>query len=322
MGAMPPMQPQGFGSQFGAAPTMQPQGLGGLGGFGGSMPGAAQMGGAFGGGGFGTAQPPMPNMGATGMPPQGVVEAPEDLACTTGAHAVAWQNAKQRFRSVTSAPLALAPREVLVGALEGAIADLKASNALSTQASDECGFGKLFLQLMSIATVDDPAGLAQVFSAIEQIASPVLTLALDVPWDAVAKSGWPFFGILAQINLRKVQAGVLDTSGIDGLGDPWTQSFQAELIAALSRDGAAIEAASSTFLKKEGQSPSGLATLTAMSAQAAGQTELAVRAEMLVATQAVMKQVLGDAAELDIALSTSWPLWGLLHVGVDSLATA
>lgn len=318
MGGLPPMQPQGLGGQFGGTPTMQPQGFGGLGGFGGSMAGAAPMGGAMGGGGLGAPPPPMPSMGATGAGP----EAPEDLGCTTGAHAVAWQNAKQRFRSVTSAPLGLAPREVLVGALEGAITDLKAASALSTQATDECGFGKLFLQLMSIATVDDPAGLAQVFSAIEQIASPVLTLALDVPWDAVAKSGWPLFGILAQINLRKVQAGTLDTSGIDGLGDPTTKAFHAELTAALSRDGAAIEAASSAFLKKENQSPSALAPLTAMSAQAAGQTELPVRAEMLAATQAVMKQVLGDAAELDIALSTSWPLWGLLHIAVDSLATA
>eukprot|EP00427_Karlodinium_veneficum_P007171 CAMPEP_0169091340 /NCGR_PEP_ID=MMETSP1015-20121227/16309_1 /TAXON_ID=342587 /ORGANISM="Karlodinium micrum, Strain CCMP2283" /LENGTH=400 /DNA_ID=CAMNT_0009151823 /DNA_START=65 /DNA_END=1268 /DNA_ORIENTATION=- len=322
----------GLGAQGGAMPSMQQvKAFGGLSGLSGSMPSTAQMGGAFGGGSLGgglggtLGMPPpsaMPTM--SGSAPQGMMpaESPEDLSCTTGAHAVAWTSAKQRFRSVTSAPLALAPREVLVGALEGAIQDLKSANALATGVQSECGFGKLSLQLLSIATVDDPAGLAQVFSAIEQIASPVLTLALDVPWDAIAQSGWPFFGLLAQINLRKIEGGAISTSAIDGLEDPLTQNFYSELRTALGKDGAAIEAVSAAFLRKEAQSPSALAPLTAMSAQAAAQTELPVRAQMLAATQEIMKQVIGDAAELDVALATSWPLWGLLHVAVDSLASS
>jgi hypothetical protein len=217
--------------------------------------------------------------------------------------------------------LGAAPREVLVAALEGAIEDLKAANALGPNTEDECGLGKLCLQLMSIVTADDPSGLMQVFSTLEPVASPVLTLMLDVPWAALAQAGWPFFGLLAQLNLRKLQSPGINTEGIDGLGDPATRAFQADLIAALSKDGAAIEAVSAAYMQKEqSENGSALAPLTAMSAQAAGQPELPVRSQMLNELQTAMKQVIGDAAELDVALATTWPLWGLLSISVDSLA--
>lgn len=273
-------------------------------------------------------QPPLgagPIGGGLGMAqqqPKETIEAPEDMACATGPHAAAWAAAKQRFRAVTSAPLGLAPREVMVGALEEIMQELKAARALSDVEND-CGLGKLSLQLLSIISIDDPAALTQVFSSFEQIASPVLTLLLDIPWAALAQAGWPFFGLLAQLNLRKAHApGALNTEAIDGLGDPVTRTFFVELQDALGRDGAALEVAAQSFLQKETASGSALAPLTAMAAQAAGTPQLPVRAQMLGAMQAGMKQVVGNAGELDIALSTQWQLWGLLHVGVDSLAAS
>merc|ERR1719408_89773 len=94
--------------------------------------------------------------------PMGAVEAPEDMACAAGPHAAAWAAAKQRFRAVTSAPLGLAPREVLLGTMEEVMKDLKAVNALAPpqEGQAECGLGKLSLQLLSLLTMDDPSALA------------------------------------------------------------------------------------------------------------------------------------------------------------------
>ena len=53
----------------------------------------------------------------------------------------------------------------------------------------------------------------------EAFASPVLTLLLDIPWVATALSGWPLFGLMAQMSLRKAEAlnGLIDQNQIDGV---------------------------------------------------------------------------------------------------------
>jgi hypothetical protein len=309
---------QGFGGQPQGFAGMPPQGLG-------AMPqGSGLPGSPLGGLGM---QQPAGQVGGTqaaGIPqqPMGVaMEAPEDMACAAGPHAAAWAMAKQRFRAATASPLGMAPREVLAQALEATMQDLKAANALSPGTEDECGLGKLCLQLLSIVSLEDPSPLAQLFSSIEQMASPVLTLLLDVPWAATAQAGWPLFGLLAQINARKAQLPGINTDAIDGMSDPSTQAFAAELQAALGKDGAALEAAAKGYLQKDPASGSVTAPMTAMAAQAAGTPQLSERAQMLGALQGGLKQAIGDAVELDIAMSTKWPLWGLLAVGVDSLAS-
>lgn len=159
---------------------------------------------------------------------------------------------------------------------------------------------------------------------MEPLASPVLTLLLDVPWAATAQGGWPLFGFLAQLNLRKVQVvGTAGSEAIDGLADPAAQAFFTSLQTAFGKDGAALEATAQAFLKQEkAGGGSALPSLCAMTAQAVGTADMPTRAQMLGATQQGMKQVIGDGAELDIALTTMWPLWGLLQIGVDSLAAA
>jgi len=318
---------QGFGG-------LPQQGLGGMpqqgGGIGSPFAGGIG-GGGLGGGGAGLQQQPLGGLG--GMPPSGMapgiqqpqetVEPPEDMGCTSGPHAATWAAVKQRFRAVTASPLSPVPRETLVAVLEEVMQALKAAKALSPETKDECGLGKLCLQLLSLVSVDDAQALMQLFSSFEQLASPVLTMLLDVPWAAAAQGGWPLFGLLAQLNLRKINSpGALNTDPIDGLSDPTTRSFYEELNVALGKDGAALEATAQAFLQKDAPGGTALGPLTAMAAQAAGTPELRTRAQMLGTLQGGLKQVIADAGELDIALSTRWPLFGLLHVGVDSLVAA
>lgn len=196
---------------------------------------------------------------------------------------------------------------------------LKVQDALSAKAADECGLGKLCLQLLSFASIGDPTLLVQLFASYEPLASPVLTMLLDIPWVELAQAGWPFFGLLAQINLRKGEvAGAMNTDAIDGLDDHAARSFKAELSAALAAaDGLAVEKAASTFLQADPKG-SALGPLTALAAQAVAAAP-PERVQILQALQLGFRQVIGSAGELDIALSTQWPLWALLHVAIDSL---
>mmetsp|Transcript_35981 Transcript_35981/g.99145 ORF Transcript_35981/g.99145 Transcript_35981/m.99145 type:complete len:424 (+) Transcript_35981:89-1360(+) len=329
----------GFGAAGSGGSAMGGGGFGGaLGGnsggaspFGGGPFGGASPGGAIGGmgmgfGGMGVAAPP-PAGGASMAPPGGSgagIEEPMDLDCAVGPRAAAWASTKQRFSAVFAGPhgaFKLASKEALNAAMEGALNDLKAVGALSPEAANECGLGKLSLQLLSFATVDDPTALVQLFAAFEQLASPVLTMLLDVPWAAVAAAGWPLFGLLGQLNFRKQHVeGALNTEAMDGMDDAMVKAFQVELAAAVEAwDMPSIAKAGATFMEKEHQG-SALVPLTALAAQSAGATKLEERGVLLQAVQQGFKQVIGSGAELDIALATTWPLWGLLHMSVSSFS--
>ncbi|CAK9114115.1 unnamed protein product [Durusdinium trenchii] len=108
---------------------------------------------------------------------------PEDLECQKGPHAAVWSNVKKSFRALLEdTPGALIPEAQVKTAVDQAIAQVK------------------------VCLVSDPFAVAQtVQSAGEAFASPVLTLLLDIPWVATALSGWPLFGLLAQVSLRKAR---------------------------------------------------------------------------------------------------------------------
>jgi len=205
--------------------------------------------------------------------------------------------------------------------MEAGVQTLKAAGALSPEAADECGLGKLCIQLFSFAAIDDPQVLPQLFSGFEPLASPVLTMLLDMPWAALAQAGWPIFGLLSQINLRKAQIGALNDDAVDGMDAPAAKQFQAELAIALSsKDGLAAQRAASTYLAGGVQGASALGPLTAMATQAMASPEPQERMQLLDVMQQAFKQVIGSGPELDLALSTKWPLWGMLHAALDAFA--
>jgi len=252
-------------------------------------------------------------------------EPPLDFACGSGPRAPGWLAAKTYFRAIfegQGSPLVLPSRELLSASVDAALRDLKAVDALNPQAPDECGLGKLCLQLMSFATVDDPSALVQLFAGLEQVSSPVMTLLLDVPWAATAQSGWPLFALLGTLNMRKSHVpGALNSPEVDGLHEQAGMMLQAELSQALQAgDAGALERAGASFLQKDAQG-SALAPLTALAVQAIG-SPMQERMGLLQTLQAAFKQVIASAPELDIALSTNWPLWGLLQLNMDSFAVA
>jgi len=246
-----------------------------------------------------------------------------DLMCGTGKHSATWQKVKTRFRSVFADGKALlgVPKELLSTTLTEAKAELDAEQALSPQAADECGTGKLSLQLLSMSTLEDPVALSQLFQGVERLASPVMTLLLEVPWLALAQAGWPIFGLLSQVNVRRMQVSSVNPPEVDGLHGQYEPLFLRELYEALAKgDSRQLEESSRIFASLDGTTGSSLAALTAVAGQAAADRPPQEKVLLLEQLQTGFRQAIGSSAELDIALGTQWPLFGLIHFVLEQLA--
>jgi hypothetical protein len=250
---------------------------------------------------------------------------PEDLGCLTGKHAAAWTKAKQKFRALfnEAGPFDQLSREKVSATLDEAVAEITAVGGFASEASEECGAGRLFIHLLSLTSIDEPAVLAQFFQEHEAMASPVMTLLLDVPWVSVALSGWPFFGVLQQVGLHKlsVLGDLLNKDAVDNLENESTRTyFDALMLGKKMGQMDQMVQASNTYIQKMPREGNALGTLTALSTQAALEMNPKKRVEALQVIQTGFKQALTSPAELDIVLTTRWPLWGFVHVGVDSFS--
>mmetsp|Transcript_89236 Transcript_89236/g.158219 ORF Transcript_89236/g.158219 Transcript_89236/m.158219 type:complete len:288 (-) Transcript_89236:55-918(-) len=254
------------------------------------------------------------------------LQIPEDLACSKGPHAKAWAAAKDRFRLLMEEPknmFELIPPTTIKTALDAAIADVKSGGGFDKSAGNECGYGRLAIQLLSVALMDDPVMLAQPLQEMQVMANPVMTLLLDIPWVATALSGWPFFGILAQVGLHKVARlnGLLDYDAVDGLADAASADYFTKVSAAADNsDLLAMADISYAYLQAPSEKIGVLGSLTALASQAALQSDVEKRMSACNALQEAMRTAIGDASELDIALTTRWPLWSLLHISVDAFS--
>jgi len=252
---------------------------------------------------------------------------PPDMGCNEGKRSKEWLSVKKRFRALfdeSKGPFKPVPTEEIVASVKAAMADVEAVGGLSreTDAVAECGFGKLFIQLLSIVTVDEPAGVAQYFQEHPSMASPVLTMLLDIPWIAMAQSGWPFFAILAQINYQKTKllAPMLNVDAVDGLANEASRAYF-DLMQEGQKNGDMVSMATASTMYLRGapiESPYG--TLTAMATQSAISMNVQDRLKSLESLQDAFRQTTTTPSELDIALTIRWPLWGFLHAAVDVFA--
>lgn len=246
-----------------------------------------------------------------------------DLMCGTGKHSATWQKVKTSFRDVFADGKALlgVSTELLAATLSEAKAGLDAEQALSPEASEECGTGKLSLQLLTMSTLEDPLALSQLFTGVERLASPVMTLLLEVPWVALAQAGWPIFGLLSQVNVRRMQTSSVNPPEVDGLNGQYEPLFLRELYEALAKgDSRQLEESSRIYASLDGTTGASLAALTAVAGQAAADRPPQEKVLLLEQLQTGFRQAIGTSSELDIALGTQWPLFGLIHFVLEQLA--
>jgi len=74
---------------------------------------------------------------------------------------------------------------------------------------NECGMGRLSMTLLALIVGEGKGSLLSVPS----LHSPLLTILLDIPWGVLMRSGWPFFGLLSQLQLHTHR---LDDAPADG----------------------------------------------------------------------------------------------------------
>lgn len=249
-----------------------------------------------------------------------------DLVCEKGEHVKTWNGVKKRFRNLLTGTNVLGgiKRETLSETLDAAMKELKEAKALGPEFESECPVGKLNLQLLSVNAIVDPTALAQLLTGTERLASPILTLLLDVPWIAIVESGWPIFGFLAELNARRreTKAGI-NTELADGVAEGAARAFLVEVTQALATGNIGeLKQLSALYLSFEDQQGAALATLTALAAQAAVESTVGGRIKLLEAVQNVFKMAIASAPELDLALGTQWPLWDLIHMAVDGMLPA
>lgn len=255
------------------------------------------------------------------------VAVPEDMGCSSGPRAAQWLSVKKRFRSLfdgAGGPFQPVSTDALVAAVKDSVAEVEAVRGLSTDADavGECGFGKLFIQLMSLVAVEDPQSIAQYFQEHQAVASPVLTMLLDIPWVSMAQSGWPFLGIMAQINYQKTKilTPMLNVAAVDGLAnEAVTSYFDLMTSSRQGGDMLAMATASQMYLQNPPQG-SPYATLTAMATHCAISMDIQERLRGIQTIQESFRQILNTPQELDIAMTIRWPMWGFLHVSVDVFA--
>lgn len=260
------------------------------------------------------------------QPQQPILDIPDDLACEKGSHSAAWAKVKSRFRQmIEDNPniFKALPREVIQNTVNAAIADVKESDGFNKAAGDECGLGRLGLQLLSIAILEDPGQLVQAIEATK-LGSPVLTLLLDIPWVATALSGWPLFGILAQVNAAKVSLlkTAVNMNGIDGLEGANGVGFLEKIRAAADAGDLVTMTQASVAYLEDGKTDAGpLAGITALSTQSAMQTDVQKRLGSVQTLQQMLRTMIDNVGELEVALTTRWPLWPLLHISVDAFSS-
>jgi hypothetical protein len=253
---------------------------------------------------------------------------PQDLACAQGPNAATWAKVKLRFRELfdqdASGPFRPAAVQSVQTAVEGAIADIQAVNGFRG-AEGECGFGKMLLQLLGIVLVEDVDAVTAIFRRSEDLASPVLTTLLDIPWIETALSGWPLFGVLAQVAFHKVAVlgSALDASDIDGLSDGATRAYYDQIASAQQTgDIEAMAMAAATYIQTpinatDPVEPPIFGSLAAAATQALAQSNVQQRLDLMHDIQGSLKTRLTSPADLEVALTTRWPIWSLLHVCVS-----
>lgn len=250
------------------------------------------------------------------------MDIPEDMGCEKGAHAATWQKVKRSFRTLVDegspGPFRPVAQADIKKVVDAAVADVTAVGGF---AKNECGLGRLSIQMLTLATLDDPQAVLQLLQQSTTISSPVLTVLLDVPWMATALSGWPFFGILAQVGMHKIELlkGLLNSDIVDGLDRPLEKAYFSEVNSHQEKSDL-IGMAESAYKYLAGETGGIMAPLTALATQAAVQTDVKSRMDACGSLQQSFRNVIRNAEELDFALSTRWPIWSLLHLTVGAFA--
>ncbi|KAF4660617.1 hypothetical protein FOL47_007077 [Perkinsus chesapeaki] len=268
-------------------------------------------------------------------PPPPVIEEsipqpPEVLDLSCGPR---WQESKRLLASLLMQPEAslqiLADPDLMD--LEQVATETLPVDLLATTA--DCGLARLTTQLMGVIGAIGAVGSEAVSEALisnEKLHSPLMTVLVDIPWQKVHASGWPFFPLMAQWQLRNLQAGML-AAGKDDIEDPivnqfYTVSSEALTGGDLSQLAVACQgllssdvAGNDTFVRLHP-----IPFTMALAGVAATTDDRDYRSSLLNAAQDIIAFDISSApigaAALSESLHSMWPVWPVVSLALSALA--
>lgn len=237
-----------------------------------------------------------------------------DLLCVNGPQAQAWFTIQQKMRYILppEAAFGQVSKDLLEPALYSIMEDMA---SLSLPNQDTCGIGKLLIQLLSVVTADDTGSNIAGQMKNEPLTSPMLTLLLDIPWQAFQPM-WPVFGFYAQLAMRRVRVNQNDPA-IDGILHPDLQQFAAALnYGIVNGDLDGLQQLATAYLETggEGVQESPMAFVTALFTQAATTQNKEEAQELFRVAQGVLKKMIHSPEDLDLTFSSRWPIWGMAYL--------
>merc|ERR1712187_82465 len=180
---------------------------------------------------------------------------------------------------------------------------------------DICGMGRLCMTLMVTMAQSATGSL----NGVPSIHSPLMTVLLDVPWSRLMRSGWPLFGLLAQLSFRTPQGADLPVA--EGPMLDYHRSLQLGLVKEMPEGLANLGAqfVEATESKADGESASGrlhvMPALCALASQLLGPDVLGPdRADdALKHMQVFFRQAVTSVSDLQGTIDSAWPLHSVLH---------
>jgi hypothetical protein len=203
----------------------------------------------------------------------------------------------------------------------------------ATRDAGECGMGRLCMSLLAILA----GSTGGVLLGAHAIHSPLLTVLLDVPWRLLMSSGWPIFGMLAQLHLRARQRQTIPTVGAaaEYFRDLGT-SLERREAAQFDETGSSLERHEAARLAYLGaaflRSDEGRAHATAyvipglcalgsqLLSPEVGTPNMPVDSA-LQQVQGFFRQAVQSIEDLQGTLDSAWPLYSVLHLATHHLGS-
>lgn len=180
---------------------------------------------------------------------------------------------------------------------------------------DTCGMGRLCMTLLTMAQSKQ----LQLHS-LPSIHSPILTILLDVPWRLLMRSGWPIFGLLAQLSLRSPQGADVPVDG--GLETDYYSALHAGLVKEIPDVLAGLGA---QYIQSSEAGDGNQTSMHVMPALCGLATQLLEPAnhenvdEPLKHMQHFFRQQVTSITDLQGTLDSAWPLHSVLHAAAVNL---
>lgn len=240
------------------------------------------------------------------------------LCLSASADPGVWFNMRERLNNVMGKTVSSLPLDQARKLLDNVLQQFSAPD----NNADTCGMGVLSIHLLNAISMEDTeeskAALVFLFDQYQPLADPVLTLLLDMPWNAVLQSKWPLFPLLSQVHHRKND--LISMEEIDGLNHTATKKYWTELSGHLGRrDWNSVRDASEKFMDKYSLETTQVAMLTAFAGQGMN-TNSSFRDICLEYTQEYFKRMVVGGGDLDAVVGSKWPMFEVLQGLWDSNA--